>query len=164
METVPFYDFDTKTVQHIPVRELSGNCVLAEMDGVGRVYVDAHKLKPGSIVYHQDLPEDLLKRVKRLFPIFKSVYEPSYEKWVDGFKRDVHPDKEVDRWEQIARTFQHFCKSGNRKVQNAIFLVALKCTMVGHPDEVVLTLDPDPLNFLGKGKVLKIVAYHFKPH
>jgi hypothetical protein len=160
METVRLYDPDTNTMQDIPARELSSDCLLVHVPGLSDVYVEAQKLKAGKTVRHQELPEELRQRIRRLHAVIKDLYQEPLEEWEEGFKHDARPDREVAVWERIAETFRHFSKGGNRELQNAVFEVARKCSAAARPDEVPLIVSSATLSLLGRDKVEEIVAFY----
>lgn len=70
-------------------------------------FVDPKTLKLGPI-RHAQLPPALIERIRALEPVFADVYPITHEKWIEGFQRDVHPEREVAIWEQIAIAFSQF--------------------------------------------------------
>lgn len=61
-----------------------------------------------SPVQHQELPSDLLGRIRLIRASLLSVYPHSFEFWLDGFRRDSHPTENVAEWEHIAAVFQEY--------------------------------------------------------
>jgi len=59
-------------------------------------------------VRHRDLPAELLGRVRLVRAALMTGLPHSMEHWVDGFKRDMHPEDEVTRWEHVASAFQEY--------------------------------------------------------
>ena len=60
--------------------------------------VDPREVQQGPI-RHETLPDELISRVRLIRAALLSVYPNSMEFWLDGFKRDVHPDQEIMWWE-----------------------------------------------------------------
>jgi len=71
--------------------------------------MNPESLKPGPI-RHTALPPNLLKRAIALEPVFADVYPVTHEKWIEGFRRDAHPENEIAIWEQIAAAYTQFIK------------------------------------------------------
>ncbi len=69
--------------------------------------VNPADLKSNSI-QHEQLTEDQLQRVKKLHEIFAEVDKSSLEIWIDNFKRDMNPDKEIAVWERIAKAYTNY--------------------------------------------------------
>jgi len=64
-------------------------------------------LRPGPI-RHEDLAPDLVDRIKALKQVLGDVEPSSLEATIENFRRDMHPEREVDIWERIARHYQNF--------------------------------------------------------
>jgi len=71
--------------------------------------IDPANVEPGPI-RHAELPPDLLKRASALEPVFADVYPVTHEKWIEGFRRDAHPEREIAIWEQIAVAYTRSSK------------------------------------------------------
>ena len=58
---------------------------------------------------HRTLPSTLLLRIRALHAQLKG-YDGcgSLANWMEGFQRDMHPEREVAIWESIARTLTTF--------------------------------------------------------
>jgi hypothetical protein len=65
-------------------------------------------LKPGPI-NHQGLSPKQMERIYKLRDTFAEVERSPVEKWVDNFKRDANPDKELAVWERIAKGYTRYC-------------------------------------------------------
>jgi hypothetical protein len=74
------------------------------------VKVDVRKFRQ-SPLRHKDLPHDLIGRIRLVRAALWGVHTHSMEVWVDGFKRDLHPEKEVEWWEHLAACHLEFVKS-----------------------------------------------------
>ena len=61
--------------------------------------------------HHNELPPDLLKRIKATTDVFAPIDGISYEKAVDLYKRDVNPEENLVLWEEMVRAYKDFCKS-----------------------------------------------------
>jgi hypothetical protein len=87
-------------------------------------------LKPGPI-QHSQLTEDQVERIKKFREVFADIDELSLETWMDNFKRDLDPDKEIAIWEHIAGTYQSYCservlsKEAKKEVQSILLLRSL---------------------------------------
>ena len=74
--------------------------------------IDPANIDPGPI-RHAELPPDLLKRATALESVFADVFPMTHEKWIEGFRRDAHPEREIAIWEQIAAAYTRFLKDRN---------------------------------------------------
>lgn len=54
------------------------------------------------------LPEYLIKKAKEIFEVMKelefSFFEDT-EEWVEGFKRELYPEREISVWELMAEEY-----------------------------------------------------------
>ena len=58
-------------------------------------------LKPGPI-RHDQLPDSYLNRILVIYWIFSEYLSISQEETIDNFKRDLHPEREIEVWERMA--------------------------------------------------------------
>jgi len=50
-----------------------------------------------------------MERIHKLRNTLVEVYHSPIEKWVDNFKQDADPDKELAVWERIADGYTRYC-------------------------------------------------------
>ena len=100
-------------------------------------WIDPNKLEPGPI-QRASLTEQQMSRVKRLQRTFSEVDPSPLEKWVDDFKRDVHPENELKIWEGMAKAYEDFTTNRNLTLdaKKDVFQVVLLRS--GAPEEDVL--------------------------
>ena len=72
--------------------------------------MDPNKLTPGPI-QHAKLTDEQLARITHVQKVFHEVDSSPLEKWVDDFKRDVHPDNEITIYENMATAYEAFATS-----------------------------------------------------
>ncbi len=77
--------------------------------------IDLKEVK--SIRYHDSLPEDLIERIKRIYPIISQVYPISLDKWIDGFNYDMHPIGEIEIWEETSKRLEYEWKLNRAKTK-----------------------------------------------
>jgi hypothetical protein len=58
-------------------------------------------------IRHATLPGSLLVRIHIINQIFHEVYPSPLEKTINNFRRDAHPEREVQVWERIAAAYLH---------------------------------------------------------
>ncbi len=100
-------------------------------------WVDPNKLKAGP-VRHASLTEEQMVRVRRIQKIFSEVDPSPLEKWVEDFKRDLNPERELGIWESMATAYEAFTTSKSLDLaakREAFQLVLLRS---GAPEEEVL--------------------------
>jgi len=72
-----------------------------------RKTVDPKTLKIAPI-RHDELPPDLVGRVRLIRAAVMFSYPQTMEFWLDGFKRDLHPHREIEFWEHVAACYLEF--------------------------------------------------------
>ncbi len=87
-------------------------------------------IKPGPVRHHK-LSEQTIARIRRLHEVFAEVDETSLAERIDSFKRDQHPEVELDVWERIMHAYERFCRGMQltREAKTDIFNVALMRSM-----------------------------------
>ena len=65
---------------------------------------EARKIKIAPI-RHPSLNPDLLIRIRLVRAAIFDVYPHSFEFWLSGFQRDMHPEDEVKIWEKMAACY-----------------------------------------------------------
>jgi hypothetical protein len=81
----------------------------AKASGEGRVkWVDPKTIQPGPI-RRDSLTDEQMARIRALQATFVEVDGQTVEQWVDNFKRDIDPDKELRIWERMSKAFRAFC-------------------------------------------------------
>lgn len=57
---------------------------------------------------HDALPEDLIGRIRLIRAALWDVFPHSMTNWLDGFRADSHPSREVRVWEHIGACFREY--------------------------------------------------------
>lgn len=99
--------------------------------------MDPHKLQL-SPIRHSQLPDDLIARVRALEAAFAEVYPSTYEEWIEGFQRDLHPEKEIAVWEHIAAGFTKFVAGRDLPLEARKEAFGILLARSGGTDEVTL--------------------------
>lgn len=60
-------------------------------------------------IRHAGLSAPLVMRIRFLRAVLWSTNPHSLDYWIDGFRRDTHPEDEVQRWERFATNWVEFC-------------------------------------------------------
>ncbi|WP_162200397.1 hypothetical protein [Kordia jejudonensis] len=71
--------------------------------------VDPNTIEQGPIL-RETLTDKQLEQITYLYETFKEVDPTSKEKWIEDFKRDLNPDKEITIWMMMANAYTNFCK------------------------------------------------------
>jgi hypothetical protein len=68
-------------------------------------------IKMGGPIQHPTLPPMLMLRIQRLHGVLVEHVGMGLGEWVEGFQRDLHPEREVIIWEGLARALESFTKA-----------------------------------------------------
>ena len=71
--------------------------------------MDPNEILPGPILA-DTLSSVQLKKIDYLYATFKEVDPTTKEKWIEDFKRDQDPDREIEIWEMMANAYNSYCK------------------------------------------------------
>jgi hypothetical protein len=67
---------------------------------------EAKRLLESSLLYHDELPEHLTERARALYPTVRNLFKDySVKRWIDGFKYDLHPEREILFWEEAVSKY-----------------------------------------------------------
>jgi hypothetical protein len=59
-------------------------------------------------IQHEELPPELVSRVRLIRACLLGAYTHSMDFWLDGFKRDLQPSREISHWEHIAAVYREY--------------------------------------------------------
>ena len=98
-------------------------------------WVDPNTLHPGPIRRDALTPEQM-ERIRKLQAVFVEVDGQSVEQWVDNFKRDLNPDRELDIWETMANAYNAYCsrRTLSPEAKKEVFKVVLLRSMAPEKD------------------------------
>jgi len=102
----------------------------------GRVeWVDPKTIQPGPI-QRDALSDEQMARIRALQAVFVEVDGQTVEQWVDSFKRDWDPDKELRIWEQMAKAYRGYCdgKQLSAVAKKDVYRVVLLRSMASEQD------------------------------
>ena len=91
-------------------------------------------LRPGPI-RHEELPPDLVDRIRAFKEVLGDVEPSSLEGTIENFQRDMHPEREVEIWERIARAYKDFITRhaiSDFQTRSDVFGVLLTIANGGH--------------------------------
>jgi len=78
--------------------------------------IDLNQLQPGPRRW-DSLSTSQLKTVDFLVATFKEVDPTSREQWIEDFKKDQHPNKELEIWSMMAHAYTTYCRGKNLPVE-----------------------------------------------
>ena len=91
-----------------------------------------------SPIRHEKLSDQLIGRIRLMRAALWGPYTHSMDFWVDGFKRDLHPEPEVAWWERLAACYLEYTKVADVRPEQhkAIFNVLLKLMLRVEKEEM----------------------------
>jgi hypothetical protein len=102
----------------------------------GRVeWVDIKTIQPGPVRWDA-LSDEQMARIRSLQATFAEVDGQTVEKWVDDFKRDADPDKELRVWERMAKAYRAYCdgRKLSTEAKKDVYRVVLLRSMASEQD------------------------------
>ena len=111
--------------------------------------IDLRDLQKGPI-QHEKLSDELVSRVRAIRAALLRVYPQTMETWLDGFKRDTHPEKEVLWWEHVSACFLEYfwTKCKNDDQARSAFRLLLQIGLGGDSTLETGVLPEDHVDFL----------------
>lgn len=155
MRHVRTYSFDTKKVVEIPEAELGPPMIGVHVSGVGDVYVDTRELKPGTVCRHPPFPLEKVKYIQQIGEDLAEVLpQRCRDNWVDGFRYDTNPEREIAIWRRIADVYRMFTRRPmSLPVKKECFQLLLTCTSAEPSTVLLLT----PTSLLSRVEAEQIV-------
>ena len=95
-------------------------------------WVDPNDLK-GSEYHHPPFGKQRMAVLKEIKKLLNEVYPMSLAGWEDGFRRDMHPEREMFIWLSVARCYSNVAKefANNENIKKEIFNVLGACMING---------------------------------
>lgn len=104
--------------------------------------VNLSELKKGPI-QREKLSNEQLSRIEKIRKDLVEIDRQSKEEWIDNFKRDLDPDKEIASWEQIAKVYKTYCSKNELSIgaKEEVFQIILLRSMAMSKEEVLKQLE-----------------------
>jgi hypothetical protein len=128
------------TNDNLPARETVESPAPAAGTGATsgeRKWVKLDSVRPGS-TQRSELSREQLVRVRRIQGTLAEVDKSSFEKWVDDFKRDLHPEREIVIWEYIAAAYDAYCSTRTLTLAEKGDVYGILILRSGAPEDEVL--------------------------
>ena len=100
-------------------------------------WIDPGKLHVGPI-QHESLPAGMERRIAAFQTVFSDVDPAPLEKWIEDFKRDADPEREVRIWEAMARAYSKYTSGSQLPIEKRKELYGLLLAGSGAPPDDVL--------------------------
>lgn len=104
-------------------------------------WMDSNIIQQGPII-QDSLTFKQLENIEYLYTTFKEVDPTSLENWIEDFRRDQNPDREIEIWMMMANTYNTYLKNGDfdLEVKKEIFKIVLMRSSATE-DEVIAHLE-----------------------
>ncbi len=113
-----------------------------------------------SEVVHDTLTEDQINKIKKIQSIFEEVYPVSLEETITNFKRDLHPDGEIDVWLQMADAYEKYISSKKNKLdlntKKEVFKLILSRSMMSSEEAI----PNSKLTILTEKEAKEVLSYY----
>lgn len=132
-KTVRVHDPATGKTNVIPAAELAPGMVEAEVEGVGRVWINAAAVKGVRDYKHPPFEPWLRDLVEReIQKPLADVWPKTLAQLEDNFRRDAELEQEIGLWCRIAERYSEFSKSEglNPAQWQECFAIMLHCSTV----------------------------------
>jgi hypothetical protein len=100
-------------------------------------WVNTNQLKPGPI-RHEKLSDLQIQRIKKIRGAFAEVDQSSFDKWMDDFRRDADPDREIAIWERMAAAYSRYISGKNLSLETKLDVFQVVLLRSTAPAEEVL--------------------------
>jgi len=120
----------------------------------GAELMDLSTITQGPIL-HDTLTSKQIENISYLYDTFKEVDPKAKEKWLEDFKRDLNPDKEIETWLMMASAYNSYCEGKNIGIdtKNEVFKIVLLRSSI--PENEVLSLFK--LEYLSESEAISIM-------
>jgi hypothetical protein len=138
-KTARVHDLATGKIHTIPAGELAPGMVEADVEGVGRVWINSAEVKAGREFKHPPFEPELREFIEReIQKPLAEIWPKTLAQWEDNFRRDAEPEQEIGLWCRIAERFVEFTESEglNQAQRQECFAIMLHCSTV--PPEQIL--------------------------
>lgn len=101
------------------------------------IWVDPNEIQQGPTL-HNELPDQLLDRIKAVQETFAEVDDTPLEQWIDDFKRDLDPESNIKIWEDMKVAYNSYCKDRELPIETRkeVFKIVLMRSMMPDADVI----------------------------
>jgi hypothetical protein len=117
-------------------------------------WINTNRLEAGELK-HDTLSQAQMADIERLHSIFSEVDGADLASWVEDFKRDADPNREIAIWEAMAVAYEGYCegKELDIKTKKEVYMLVLLRSSA----EAGEVLKHIQLRFLSKQEALKVM-------
>ena len=140
LRQVRVFDAATKTVAEIPLSELSENVIRVRMAGIdGEVYMDPAALALSPPNRPRGDFVDVESTIEEIRNTFAEHIPDTLEGWIDKFRGDMHPEKEIVVWLMMAQCYRATVdgKGLDKAARKEVFDLLVRFSMGGTEEEIL---------------------------
>jgi len=155
---VKFRDAESGRTVSIPASELTPDTTRVRIVGkTGDVWLDRSERVVEGEIRHPHFSPEVIAQMSLLRDAFREVYPMTLEEWEEGFRMDMHPEREIALWLHMRRCYLHFTESRVLSIDQKedIFNMIVMTTIQGS-DFVARNVR---LRTLSKKRVREIAAF-----
>ncbi|MBE8724101.1 hypothetical protein C4F50_04000 [Flavobacterium sp. KB82] len=119
------------------------------------------KIDPDNIRINEvvsDLTSEQIKKIKKIHKTFEEVDKSTLEQTITNFKRDLHPDVEIEIWMQMANAYKGYLRKNkiNLEEKKEVFKLILSRSMMSS-EEAIKNSD---LQYLSKKDAQEVLSFY----
>jgi hypothetical protein len=100
-------------------------------------WIEIAKITPGPI-QHEQLTTEQVERISKVQEVFRQVDSAPLSAWLNDFKREVDPDRELRIYEGMAEAFTAYCSGRSLTLEAKRDAYGILLLRSGAPDAEVL--------------------------
>lgn len=119
-------------------------------------YIPIDKIRPAPIRNIEFSP-GLLEILRKIRFVLREVSPGSFSEWVDSFKRDMYPKREIALWFYMSKVYQEMLNHFPQKLEykQEVFNLILSCSM--EEDEKILSEAKTNFKYLSEDDIKLII-------
>jgi hypothetical protein len=122
--------------------------------------INPNNIKPNEVVSH--LTSEQIEKIKNIHATFTEVDKSSLEQTITDFKRDLHPEDEIEIWIQMANAYKGYLSKNKKNLdeKKEVFKLILSRSMMNSEHAI----ENSNLKYLSKKEAQEVLSfYHSTP-
>ncbi|TDW52041.1 poly(ADP-ribose)glycohydrolase PARG [Flavobacterium sp. 270] len=119
--------------------------------------INPNELHINTIV-HDSLTSEQIEKIKTIHNVFAEVDKSSLEQTITDFKRDLHPESEIEIWLQMANAYEGYLSKNKKNLEEKkeVFKLILSRSMQS-TEETIKNTD---LKYLSKEDAEEVLSFY----
>ncbi|OXA75389.1 hypothetical protein B0A65_21880 [Flavobacterium frigidimaris] len=119
------------------------------------------KINPNNIKQNEvvsDLTSEQIEKIKNIHATFAEVDKSSLEQTITDFKRDLHPQDEIEIWMQMAKAYEAYLSKNKKNLneKKEIFRLILSRSMMNSEEAI----ENSNLKYLSKKQAEEVLSFY----